>query len=101
MRIEFDLPDWVEGKRISILAGIEQVAEKIGDGPWRVKVARCSMCGRCCQDCSELEVREGYKQPNGEWAKMCKHNERRPYSCCIGDGHGMVPECSIKWETIE
>ena len=101
MRVELDLPDWVKDKRISILAGMEQVAEKFHDEPWKIKTARCQLCGECCDDCPDLEEREGYKQSNGEWAKMCRHDVRRPYSCCIGDGHGVAKNCSIKWEEVK
>lgn len=98
MRIVLDLPDWVQDRRISILAGMEQVAEKLPGQPWMMKVARCQLCGVCCADCEHLKEREGYRQGNGEWARMCELNVRRPYSCCIGDGHGVAEGCAIKWE---
>jgi len=100
MRVVLDLPDWVEETRLSILAGIEHVARKRPGEPWEVKTARCSMCGACCKDCPDLEERQGYKQPNGEWAKMCKWNAARPYHCCIGDGLKTTDKCTIRWGKV-
>ena len=101
MIVELVLPDWVKGRRISVLAGVEQVAMKDRDGPWMIKAERCQLCGKCCGKCPDLEEREGYRQGNGEWAKMCKHNEGRPYSCCVDDGSRTIEGCSIRWEEVK
>ena len=48
MKIELELPDWVEERSINILAGIELVAKKYPGQPWQVKTSRCISCGKCC-----------------------------------------------------
>lgn len=49
MRIELDLPDWVNERHIRIFAGIELVAFKLAhEDFWKVKDGRCQMCGECC-----------------------------------------------------
>ena len=96
MKITFDLPDWVDERHIRVFAGIEQVARKLKDQPPEVKVVRCALCGKCCPNCDYLEERHGYKQPTGEWAKMCSLNEDRPQSC--GNSDGFPEDCQITWE---
>ena len=49
MRIELDLPDWVDERHIRIYAGIELAAIKRShEDFWRVKDVRCQQCGECC-----------------------------------------------------
>ena len=76
MKIEVEIPDWAEERRILILAGTELVAMKRGhEDHWLIKETRCNRCGECCLDrpptpyglddegkCLKLE------QIGGEWA---------------------------------
>jgi len=63
MKIEFEIPDWAENRRISIFAGSELLAQKdviikfnketkkhdiIEYPSIKVKIRRCSGCGDCC-----------------------------------------------------
>jgi len=49
MRVELDLPDWVDERNIRIMAGIELVAKKLVQNDyWEVKETRCNRCGACC-----------------------------------------------------
>jgi len=49
MKIELDLPDWVDdGSAIRIFKGIELVAKKFKNKPWKIKIVRCNFCGECC-----------------------------------------------------
>ena len=51
MRVELDLPDWVDERHIRIMAGIELVASKMShEDFWRVKETRCNQCGICCMN---------------------------------------------------
>lgn len=98
MKIAFDLPDWAEGKNIRVFAGIEMVARVMVGRPPEIKVVRCGLCGKCCGDCEHLKERQGYKQPNGEWAMMCSLNEDRPQGCAHCDGFS--EECQIRWKEL-
>ena len=49
MRVELDLPDWVDERHIRIMAGVELVAQKLAQNDyWQVKETRCNRCGKCC-----------------------------------------------------
>lgn len=78
MKINLEIPDWVDGKHLYIMAGIELVAYRFLDGKWRVKTSRCSMCGKCCKrlNCEHLKM-DGDKY-------ICDHGLARPFSCCVG-----------------
>lgn len=115
MKIELDLPDWVEnGSAIRIFAGIELVAKKMMDKPWQVKTVRCNMCGECCTIASPgwkdttVEARDdGYcvqliPKPDEEGKFICKLGAGRPFSCCAyAAGPDDDDVCCIRWETIE
>lgn len=88
-RIAVDLPDWADGRYIYVLAGIELAAYQRVGGPMMVKTGRCSMCGKCCKDCSELE-------PDGE-KLVCGLALGRPFSCCVGVGFE-IDGCTEKFE---
>lgn len=88
MHVELDLPDWVDGRHIHILAGIEECARYAPDKGWQVKKSRCVQCGKCCRDCEHLKA-----YPVGRF--ICELGTRRPYDCCIGDG--WENECAISW----
>ncbi len=88
--IRVDLPEWCEGRHIYILAGIELVAYQLADKPMLVKTARCSMCGKCCEDCKEL-IPDGSKL-------VCGLAIDRPFRCCIGRGLDRNPDCTERFE---
>lgn len=63
MRVEIDLPDWVDERNIRITAGIELVAIKHhNEDFWRLKDHRCEQCGKCCTSLG----RHFYPTINGE-----------------------------------
>jgi len=102
VKITFEIPDWAvplieDGRDVYLYAGIEPIARKLPGQPVETKINQCALCGKCCGTCPDLEERQGYKQPNGEWAMMCKWNEARPHSC--SKGNGTKGECSIVWDT--
>jgi hypothetical protein len=81
MRIEIDIPDWAvqEQRNLFIFAGMELVAYRNhGEEHWKVKIARCNHCGRCCVrvKCQHL-VSDGPKQ-------ICALGSSRSFSCSSG-----------------
>lgn len=107
MRIELDLPEWVDSKNIHIFAGIEEVARKHKDAPWEIKVSRCSMCGRCCMT---IYGRHPFADTNGRCRYLEKEigdNDRylcglkgfRPHNCGIA-APSHIPECTVRYEVI-
>lgn len=104
MRIELDLPDWVEERHIRIFAGIEEVAKKMQGKPWQVKVVRCNYCGRCCMNVPDNWVC-GKDPETGNCQYLTKEGSKyvcgigRPFFCCAGDPS---PEeyCSIEWKEV-
>ena len=49
MRVELDLPDWVDTTHIRIFAGVELAAiKRVDNDYWQVKETRCNRCGACC-----------------------------------------------------
>ncbi len=105
MKIEIELPDWVDKRVIQVLAGIERVAFKMPkDDRFKVKVSRCNRCGECCKrlnsnhvfpvingQCIHLEKEVG---KNNNW--RCKFGIDRPYQCCVAKSR--ISECSEKYE---
>ncbi len=105
MKINIDLPNWVEERHIRIFAGIEEVAKKYKGKPWQIKTTRCNMCGECCMNVPK-NWRFGKDKKTG-WCKKLVYyaNEYRcgidrPFTCCAGD-HADEDYCSIKWKTIK
>lgn len=97
MKIELELPDWVNERAIHILAGIERVAYKLPWACWMVKTNRCSMCGECCRkiDCPYLEKEPGN---NDRW--RCSLGTKRSYDCCTSRPKKMK-NCTIKFKKVE
>ena len=91
MRIELDIPDWADERRILIVAGRELAAFKNPqDDFWRVKDNRCTHCGKCCKDCEHLlKVVDGYD---------CTLGYSVPLSC-IKDPY-MLDYCSITHKKV-
>lgn len=109
MKVELDLPNWIDRQVIQIFAGIERIAYKYPDKPMMIKSGRCSMCGKCCMD---LDNRHPFPIENGRCIYLEKEvgkNERwlcglrinRPYRCCIGTGNRKVPECTEKYKAVK
>jgi hypothetical protein len=99
MRIEIDIPDWVieEKRGIFIFGGMELVAYKYhGENIWKVKVARCSKCGKCCKrvKCEFLEKEPGN---NPKW--ICNKGSSRPFSCSAGVLQGR-DGCTEEYATV-
>ena len=75
MEIRLELPDWVEPRRILILAGVELVASKLPDEEWKIKDNRCNRCGQCCKNLSDAGGRGGFPAvKNG----ICKYLKLEP-----------------------
>jgi hypothetical protein len=92
MKIEIELPDWVEDNpSILIQANGELVAFQHHDGTLKVKQKRCDQCGECCLDvggagpygsddegkCSKL-IKEGDKWMCAAWKQI---TGPKPYRC--------------------
>lgn len=88
MRVELDLPDWVDERRVVILAGVEEVAHYEPTGGWKIKTGRCSRCGKCCGPCEYLNE------------NRCSLNARMPWECLTSDGVDTVKECTVTWRTV-
>ena len=113
MKIELELPDWVEelhksGRHIYVFAGIQEIARKKGGKDyWEVKQDSCNQCGECCKRVGE---RWGFGvDENTGWCKhlifegneyRCGFRIDRPFGCCISD-HAEYDHCSINWKKIE
>ena len=104
MKIELDLPEWVEERTIYVMAGVELVAYKLPQGKWQLKIGRCSICGKCCMNLKKhifplIDGRCIYlqKEPGDNPRYECGLRIHRPFACCIGIPRNM-PECSEKFE---
>jgi len=106
MRIELDLPDWVDERNMRIFAGIELVASKIStDDFWKVKDDRCVQCGKCCTDlkpdhfCPSINGECIYLEPEKGGKRLCKVAIDRPRSC-QEDPQRLIKtgECSITYK---
>lgn len=104
MKVEIDLPNWVEKRTIYIFAGIEVIAKKLHEQPWQIKTERCSYCGKCCMNVPD-NWSMGKNKETGHCAHLifranqwlCGLKANCPFSCCTEDGGD---DCSIKWEEI-
>jgi hypothetical protein len=92
MQVILDLPDWVQERHISIMAGMELVAYKPYQAPWMIKTVRCNNCGWCCENPPKGAVPVG---PDGACVyleafgikKECSLGLARPWHCCWPDPH--------------
>ena len=93
MKVDVELPDWVEGRYIYIFAGFECVAiySPIDKDGFHVKTTRCNMCGVCCRNCEHLKY-------EGKGKLACGLYLKRPFECCV-DNHKNPPKgCVITYE---
>jgi hypothetical protein len=103
MKIELELPDWVEAAmNIHILAGVEEIIRR-RSGKWELKVVRCDGCGKCCDitpkpiktqesDVCQYLIHDGERYRCGLGANM-------PYNCCVSDGEG-EEYCCVRWKKL-
>jgi len=90
MRIEIDLPDWVDERHIYVMAGIELAAVKLAhEKEFHIKTGRCSYCGQCCTGWRDTEdfpaKRNGscvYLKNDGE-KRVCSLGVIRPLTCSM------------------
>jgi len=102
MKITVDIPSFAKNRVIHVLAGIERIAYiDPKDRKLRVKVSRCSQCGKCCQKmkCEQLEKEPGN---NDFWrcGKAIGYGLMRPYLCCVSEPKN-IPECTSKYEPVD
>ena len=103
MKIELDLPDWVDTKHIYVMAGIELVAYKHWKKPWKIKTSRCNMCGKCCESFPKNASKVPYPpningvcvylKKDGD-KKYCSLGINRPFKCCVVPSPKGIPECT-------
>ena len=107
MRVELDLPDWVDERHIRIFAGVELVAKKLVQNDyWQVKDERCNFCGKCCH----FKPGKGiYPSVNGHCIHLKK--VKKGWVCgipllrsrlCLDDPprHIRSGECSITYKIV-
>jgi len=104
MKIEIELPDWVENSTIMILSNQELAAFKQPGKNWKVKKTRCTKCGECCLDIPKKHTPFGsddegkcnaLKKNGDEW--ICTAGQRKPW-VCLGDPlKENVPTCEIEY----
>ena len=110
MRIELDLPDWIENHAIYIMSGISLVAFRNKDGKWNVKTSKCNRCGKCCMSLGDKHIFPTIngqcihlkKEPgdNDQW--LCGLSIARPFSCCIGVPNKTEhPYCTEHYEEVD
>jgi hypothetical protein len=100
MMLNIDLPDWIEGKELFIMAGMETVAHKHIGKEWMVKTSRCSSCGACCENLPIKGV-DGEKGVcnylvSVDGKRICELGICRPFFCCVVPCK--LPECTQSYE---
>jgi hypothetical protein len=105
MQLTVNIPDRCAKRNLYVFAGLEPVARnrvyKGKRGPWEVKTADCSRCGKCCLAIREdhpLGTPDGCRYiERGPGEQLCGLGIFRPYGCAIADQ--TVDGCSVKWGT--
>lgn len=101
MKIQLDIPKWVDPKQtLMLLSGKELVWFKHYHQPGKMKIVRCNQCGECCMDfppvifgsddegkCTMLE-KDGDKwvcRAGADTPKRCLSDpvDREGLGCCI------------------
>lgn len=103
MKIELELPDWTEGRTISILAGMEMVAIKPPNLPIKVVTQRCTNCGKCCKSktggawpLGSEKDECSYHKVDSTGLSQCSLGMYRPLGCCLDPYRGGETFCQIK-----
>ena len=107
MRIELDLPDWVDERHIYVMAGIELAAYRIVGKSWMVKTNKCSECGKCCEEFKKNRIGRFPPTVDGKCVylkndgkkKVCSLGINRPFKCCV-----ITPSCkgcSVKYKEVK
>jgi hypothetical protein len=109
MKVELDLPDWVDERHIRIFAGIEMVAMKWShENFWKVKDDRCNMCGKCCTGlkdddilCPVVDGECIYLSQGHNGERLCSIPLYRPRNC-QEDPQRLIKtgECSITYKVL-
>jgi len=104
-KITLEVPDWVEGKHLYLMAGIELVAYKYLKQPWKIKTSRCNMCGKCCMNFKNdsKEIKNGrciYLKQNGK-KYVCSLGVSRPWRCSVAAMPKNIPGCTEKFKDQE
>jgi len=111
MRIELELPDWVNAENLYLITRNELIAKKMSGQSWEIKTTRCNKCGHCC----EIHPKVGAYFPlkeNGECIhlrregrkKMCYLGMEKPLACVLGEPEGMEHKkikCKIKYKVVK
>ncbi len=101
MKIELNIPDWVDEEKrgIWIMAGVEPVAYKMPwNDNWYIKVSRCSSCGKCCLGIRGSLTRDKSCQfLNDE--NTCSKGVERPWVCCVNHPKNKS-YCTVKYEAV-
>jgi hypothetical protein len=108
LKIELNLPDWVDERHIYIMAGIEMVAYKLyGEDVIHIKTRRCSNCGECCMHLTpsaRLPIGSdghcSYLEDVGGGLMECAMGVNRPFGCSIGmQRKGLFdhPSCTVEY----
>ena len=94
MIITLEIPDSLieEGRMMHVMAGRERMAFKPWLGKWRVKVSRCSKCGKCCEKAGCL-----YLEANKECGM--KANELL-FRCCVNEP-SRIESCTSRYREVE
>ena len=102
---ELILPEWTQGRKIRIFAGIEAVAKYEG-GSWYIKGTRCNKCGECCKNVPDkwprgknLETGDCLHLKYEATEYLCDLGFHRPFSCCAEGAEGEA-FCSSKWVKV-
>lgn len=126
MKVELELPDYSDERKIWVIAGNEPVAcryrfvDKDGNVTyrWFRKVSRCSLCGKCCMN---LRPEHPFVKEDGicQFLKQvdpdkyeCHAPFGMPWGCLTGQGKPagwilesrcgakIIPECTVEYEEI-
>jgi hypothetical protein len=119
MKIQIEIPEWVEKKRVCVFLGMDHYIayDPINDQWWR-KVERCSLCGKCCigqtyfgqqeiggnKYCGALIQQQvpDPRIPPGQKSYLCGALGRMPWLCHEEDPTvPLHPDCTIRWEKFD
>lgn len=106
MKIELELPDWVEDKHLFVMAGIEVVAYKHLGEPWKIKTGRCNYCGKCCMNFDENDSSFKDQVVDGHCIHLVNYGEQwvcdlgsaRPWDCSTVIRPQNIPECTEEYK---